>query len=53
MDRGAWQAVVQGVAKSQTQFSETTAKGGKKGQIVMPLIAQWQRIHLPVQETWV
>ena len=50
MDREAWCATVHEVAKSQTWLSNWTEADGKAR---ASLMAQWERIHLPMQETQV
>ena len=59
--REAWHAAVHGVTKSQTRLSDWTASNHFKKKRKCPinidvgasLLAQGQRIHLPVQETQV
>ena len=50
MDREAWHAVIHGVAKSQTWLSNWTEL---KHTNWASLVAQWWRIHLPMEETQV
>ena len=50
MDREAWHAVIHGVAKSRTWLSNWTEL---KHTNWASLMAQWWRIHLPMEETQV
>ena len=47
--RGAWQAIVHRFTKSWTQLKWLSTHPIRS----LPWMVQWQRIHLPMQETWV
>ena len=49
MDRGAWQATVHEITRVRHDLG-LSLEAFKLG---ASQVAQWQRIHLPVQEMWV
>ena len=51
MDRGVWRATVHGVTESDTTEQLSTAQHSKPPWRAF-LVAQWSRIHQPMQETW-
>ena len=50
MDREAWHAAIHGISKSWTRLSDSTELNWS---IWVSQVAQWWRIHLPMQETQV